>query len=181
MAGYYLGIDVGTTLITAILADENWHIVAKASKAHKTYYPNPGWVEQDPVELYENCLAATAEALSHIPGATAQDILSLGLDHQGETCLIWNKDSGVPIYNAIVWQDRRTADEADRLKAERGAEIQQIAGMLPDAYHSATKINWLLDHVEGARVRAEKGELLSGTLNTWLFWKLTGGECYKTY
>lgn len=180
MAGYYLGIDVGTTLITAVLADENWHIAAKASKAHRTYYPNHGWVEQDPVELYENCLAATAEALSHIPGATAQDILSLGLDHQGETCLVWNKDSGVPIYNAIVWQDRRTADEADQLKRERGAEIQQIAGLLPDAYHSATKINWLLDHVEGARARAEKGELLAGTLNTWLFWKLTGGECYKT-
>ena len=180
MAGYFLGIDQGTTLTTAVLADENWHVVAKASIPHKNHYPNPGWVEQDPVEIYENCLRAVEEALHQVPGATAQDIISLGLDHQGETCVVWDKDTGVPIYNAIVWQDRRTADAAEALKAARGDEIQKISGLSPDAYYSATKINWLLDHVEGARERARRGELLVGTLNTWIFWKLSGGECYKT-
>lgn len=180
MSGYFLGIDQGTTLTTAVLADENWRVVAKASKPNRNYYPNPGWVEQDPVELYENCLSATRDALSQIPGATVQNIISLGLDHQGETCVVWDKDTGVPIYNAIVWQDRRTADAAEVLKAARGEEIQKITGLSPDAYYSATKINWLLDHVDGARLRAERGELLVGTLNTWIFWKLSGGECYKT-
>lgn len=180
MPCYYLGIDQGTTLTTALLADENWHILAKASKAHRQYYPNPGWVEHDPIEIYENCLAATAEALSQIPGASAKDIICMGLDHQGETCLIWDKDTGIPIYNAIVWQDRRTADVADKLKHERGERIHHITGMLPDAYHSVTKLNWILDNVEGARERAESGKLLAGTLNTWLFWKLTNGQVYKT-
>ncbi len=180
MPFYYLGIDQGTTLTTAILTNENWQIVAKASKAHRQYYPKPGWVEHDPVEIYENCIAAAAEALSQIPGASAKDIICLGLDHQGETCLIWDKDTGVPIHKAIVWQDRRTADVADTLKRSRGEQIHQITGMLPDAYHSVTKLNWLLDHVKGARERAERGKLLAGTLNTWLFWKLTKGQVYKT-
>ncbi len=180
MPAYYLGIDQGTTLTTAVLVDEKWHIVAKASKAHKQYYPNPGWVEHDPVEIYENCLAVTAEALRKVPGARAQDILAIGLDHQGETCVVWDRDSGLPIYNAIVWQDRRTSDAASKLNKERGEEIQRISGLQPDAYYSATKINWLLDNVEGARSGAESGKLLIGTLNSWLYWKMSGGECYKT-
>lgn len=180
MHGYYLGIDQGTTLTTALLADENWRVVAKASRVHHQYYPNPGWVEHDPMEIYENCLKATVEALAQIPDAKAKDILCMGLDHQGETCVIWDRDTGVPIYNAIVWQDRRTADAADYLKREYGEQIHQITGMLPDAYHSATKLSWLLNHVEGARTRARQGKLLAGTLNTWLFWKMTGGACYQT-
>lgn len=179
MAGYFLGIDQGTTLTTAVLADENWHIVAKASKPHQQHYPASGWVEHDPMEIYENCLAVAAQVVD-MAGATAQDILAIGLDHQGETCLVWDKQTGLPIYNAIVWQDRRTADTAELLKTARGGEIQKICGMLPDAYHSATKIRWILDHVPGARSRAERGELLAGTLNTWLFWKLSGGEIFKT-
>lgn len=180
MPGYYLGIDQGTTLTTAVLVNESWRVVAKASRAHKQYYPNPGWVEHDPVEIYDNCLAAAAEALSKVPGATAQDLLAIGLDHQGETCVVWDKDTGLPIYNAIVWQDRRTSDAASAWKDEFGDEILGISGLQPDAYYSATKINWLLDNVEGARVRAEKGELLIGTLNTWLHWKMSGGTCYRT-
>ena len=180
MSGYYLGIDQGTTLTTAVLADEHWRILAKASKPHRQYYPKPGWVEHDPVEIYENCLAVTQAVLDQIPGAKASDILCLGLDHQGETCVIWDQKTGLPIYPALVWQDRRTSDRADQLKREHGGRIRQISGLLPDAYHSATKLEWLLDHVEGARVRADRGELLAGTLNTWLFWKLTGGACHQT-
>ena len=179
MPGYYLGIDQGTTLTTAVLTDEHWRIVAKASKAHKQYYPAPGWVEHDAMEIYENCLAVTEHVLN-MAGASIRDILALGLDHQGETCVVWDKLTGLPIYHAIVWQDRRTADEAEALKAAHGSKIQDICGMLPDAYHSATKISWILDHVPGARDRAERGELLAGTLNTWLFWKLSGGEVFKT-
>ena len=179
MSGYFLGLDQGTTLTTAVLADEHWNIVAKASKAHRQYYPFSGWVEHDALEIYENCLAVTAQVLQQV-NASVHEILALGLDHQGETCVVWDKASGLPIYNAIVWQDRRTADAAEDLKFRRGHEIHQICGMLPDAYHSATKFNWILDHVPGARERAKKGELLAGTLNTWLFWKFSGGEIFKT-
>lgn len=105
MSGYYLGIDQGTTLTTAVLADEHWRILAKASKPHRQYYPKPGWVEHDPVEIYENCLAVTQAVLDQIPGAKASDILCLGLDHQGETCVIWDQKTGLPIYPALVWQD----------------------------------------------------------------------------
>lgn len=179
MSGYYLGLDQGTTLTTAVLADEHWNIVAKASKAHRQHYPRSGWVEHDALEIYDNCLAVTAQVL-HQADASVSDILALGLDHQGETCVVWDKNTGLPIYNAIVWQDRRTADVAENWKHQRGREIHHICGMLPDAYHSATKIGWILDHVPGARARAEKGELLAGTLNTWLFWKFSGGEIFKT-
>lgn len=179
MSGYYLGLDQGTTLTTAVLADEHWNIVAKASKAHQQHYPHSGWVEHDALEIYENCLAVTAQVLRQA-NASIHDVLALGLDHQGETCVVWDKDTGLPVYNAIVWQDRRTADTAEALKQRWGREIQKICGMLPDAYHSATKLAWVLDHVPGARERAEKGELLAGTLNTWLFWKFSGGEIFKT-
>ena len=179
MSGYYLGLDQGTTLTTAVLADEHWNIVAKASKAHRQLYPRSGWVEHDALEIYENCLAVTAQVLQQA-NASVHDILALGLDHQGETCVVWDKSSGLPIYNAIVWQDRRTADAAEDLKLRCGQDIHRICGMLPDAYHSATKINWILDHIPGTRARAEKGELLAGTLNTWLFWKFSGGEIFKT-
>ena len=179
MPGYYLGIDQGTTLTTAVLTDENWRIVAKASLRHKQYYPAPGWVEHDPMEIYENCLQVSCRVLTAV-GAKAQDILALGLDHQGETCVVWDRQTGLPVYNAIVWQDRRTADAAEQLKAERGQVMQNICGMLPDAYHSATKLRWILDHVENGQSRAERGDLLAGTLNTWLFWKLSGGAVFKT-
>ena len=180
MPGYYLGIDQGTTNTTAVLADENWCIVAKASKQHRQYYPQPGWVEHDPMEIYKNCLTVTLEVVSKVPGMTVKDIRYMGLDHQGETCVIWEKKTGTPIYNAIVWQDRRTADEADRLKEEHGEEIKAICGLLPDAYHSGTKLAWMLEHVDGARERAENGELLAGTLNSWLFFMLTGGQSHET-
>ena len=120
MAGYFLGIDQGTTLTTAVLAGEHWRIVGKASVPHRQYYPNPGWVEHDAMEIYENCLAVTLDVLKQVPGAKPEHILSLGLDHQGETCVIWEKETGRPISRAIVWQDRRTSPAAGRLKEEHG-------------------------------------------------------------
>lgn len=180
MSRYYLGIDQGTTNTTAILTDENLNIIAKSLKPHRQYYPFPGWVEHDPLEIYQNILTVVQEVLQQVPGASVKELCGMGLDHQGETCLIWDKETGTPIYPSIVWQDRRTADEADHLKQVYGKEIKSICGLLPDAYHSGTKIAWILDHVEGARARAEKGELLAGTLNSWIFWKLTGGKSHET-
>ena len=180
MPGYFLGIDQGSSLTTAVIVDENLHIAAKCSRPHRQYYPKPGWVEHDPMEIYENCLAVAAGALAQIPGAKSSDLRFMGLDHQGETCLFWDKKTGLPVYNAIVWQDRRTSALAESLKKSHGPWIREITGMLPDAYHSATKLRWILDHVPGVRKRAEKGELLAGTLNTWLFWKFSGGAVYAT-
>ena len=116
MAGYYLGIDQGTTLTTAVLTDTSFRTVAKASVPHTNRYPQPGWVEQDPYEIYENVLAATGMAMQQVPGMKASDICALGIDHQGETCCIWDKETGRPVYPAIVWQDRRTAAAAEQLK-----------------------------------------------------------------
>ena len=180
MAGYYLGIDQGTTLTKAVLVDEHWQIVARASKMHRNYYPEPGWVEQDPLEIYENCLAVTAEALRQISGATASDILAMGLNNQGETCCVWDRSSGLPVYNAIVWQDRRTSGMAELWQSQKGERIREICGLVPDAYYSATKLAWILEHVPGARKKFREGKLMMGTLNSYLFWRLTGGECYKT-
>lgn len=180
MSRYYLGIDQGTTNTTAVLADQNWKVIAKASKAHRQIYPHPGWVEHDPEEVLANVLSVTAEVIAKVPGATFKDIAAMGLDHQGETCVIWDKKTGKCIYNAIVWQDRRTADTADRYKREQGERIREICGLLPDAYHSATKLAWMLDNVQGARERADRGELLAGTLNSWIFWRLTGGHSHAT-
>jgi len=180
MPHYFLGLDQGTTLTTALLIDENWQVVSRGHKEHKQIYPRPGWVEHDPIDIYEACRTAIATAIKGVPGTKASDIICMGLDHQGETCLVWDKMTGVPIYNAIVWQDRRTSDFAEILKKNHGDYIQQVTGMYPDSYHSATKIKWILDNVEHARERAERGELLAGTLNTWLIWKFTGGEAYVT-
>lgn len=180
MARYYLGIDQGTTNTTAVLVNEKWEIAAKVSKTHLQIFPEPGWVEHDPLEIYGNIKLAVQELIDRVPGAKAGDIVCMGLDHQGETCVIWDKKTGIPIYNAIVWQDRRTADVAERFKEEKGERVKEICGLLPDAYHSATKLMWMLDNVDGARERAERGELLAGTLNTWIFWMLTGGESFET-
>ncbi len=179
MGGYYLGIDQGTTLTTALIMDEDWKIIARGSREHRQIYPRPGWVEHDPVEIYECFVGAIRTAIAEA-GIRASDILCMGLDHQGETCLIWDKKTGEPLYNAIVWQDRRTADFAQELKEKHGDYIHRITGVLPDSYYTGTKIRWILDHVEGARQRAARGELLAGTLNTWLIWNLTGGETFLT-
>ena len=179
MGEYYLGIDQGTTFTTALLVDNGWNVVSKGSVEHKQIYPKPGWVEHNPVELFESVLLATSQALEKIH-AKASDIRAIGIDHQGETCLVWDKETGQPVYNAIVWQDRRTSDKAEYLKKTYGEKILNITGMLPDAYPSATKLRWIIDNVKGVKDKADKGKLLAGTLDTWLIWKLTGGESFST-
>lgn len=180
MAGYYIGIDQGTTLTTAVLVNEDFRVVSKASIPHTNYYPEPGWVEQDVEEIYDNCLKAVGAAIEKAPGVSISDVLAFGLDHQGETCCIWEKDTGKPICRAIVWQDRRTAAAADKLIAEKGLSIKKLTGLMPDAYYSATKLAWMLDHIDGARSKAEAGKLLFGTLNSYIYWRLSGGSIYKT-
>lgn len=176
---YYLGIDQGTTGTTAIIFNEDWDICGKGYNKHKQYYPQPGWVEHDPTEIWEKVKKSVAEALNKA-GLKAQDLRSIGIDNQGETCMIWDKNSGEPIYNAIVWQDRRTSKQSDKLKEEFGDVITKKTGVPVDAYFSALKIKWILDHVVDAWKKVEKGELLAGTLDSWLIWKLTAGEIFMT-
>ena len=176
---YYLGVDQGTTGTTALIFDEEWDICGKGYTEHTQYYPKPGWVEHDPIEIWNKTKESVARALDKA-GLKAQDLRVMGLDNQGETCMVWDKNTGEPIYNAIVWQDRRTARMADELKEEWGDLITQKTGLPVDAYFSALKIKWILDNVENAWNKVEKGELLVGTLDTWLLWKMTGGKIYIT-
>lgn len=179
MEKYFLGIDVGTTAIKVVLLNEELRMISQASKEHRQYFPQPGWVEQDPQELLNNCVELTERVLN-MAGAAATDIRALGIDHQGETCLIWDKDTGTPVYPAIVWQDRRMQQVTEAYHARYGDEIRALTGLRPDSYYSAWKLRWILDHIENAQQRAENGELLAGTLNTWLIWKLTGGKSFVT-
>ncbi len=179
MRKLYLGIDQGTTMTTALLLDESWKVVGRGQKEHRQIFPKPGWVEHDPVEIYESCLEAVNLALLQA-NAEAKHIYCMGIDHQGETCLFWNKHTGEPVYNAIVWQDRRTADMAEKLKQTHEELIHSITGMLPDSYYSATKLRWIMDNVPEVKEGIAKGDLLAGTLNTWLIWKFTGGAAYVT-
>lgn len=174
---YYLGIDVGTTAIKGLLTDEAGCVCAAASREQRQYFPHPGWAEQDPLELLAHCLSIAEELLQQraIP---ASALGAIGIDHQGETCLIWDRDSGEPVYPAIVWQDRRMALATQQYDPERSLRMQEITGLRSDSYYSAWKLRWLLDHTEHGQQRAEQGQLLAGTLNTWLIWKLTGGRSF---
>ncbi len=174
---YYLGIDVGTTAIKAMLLGPELQVIAQVSKEHTQYFPQPGWVEQDPQEILSNCIELTCRLLVMV-GSTASEIRALGIDHQGETCLIWDKQTGEPIYPAIVWQDRRMQQATESYNALHGEEIRTLTGLRPDSYYSAWKLRWILDNVPQAQARAEAGELLAGELNTWLIWKLTGGKSF---
>lgn len=176
---YYLGLDVGTTGIKGVLIDGQRRVLASESREHKQFFPQPGWVEQDPQELLGNCLAIVA-ALMEKTGLRPGQVQALGLDHQGESCLIWEKNSGKPIYPVITWQDRRMAAQSDDYAVTHGSEITRLTGLRPDSYYSAWKLRWLLDHVENAQIRAEKGELLAGTLNTWLIYMMTGFASFIT-
>ncbi len=173
-ATYYLGIDQGTTGTTALVLDEQWNLCARGYKEHTQHYPRPGWVEHDPEEIWRKTQESVAQALNSA-GIRTCDIRALGLDNQGETCMIWDRKSGRPIHNAIVWQDRRTAPEADRLRERHEAAIRDKTGVPVDAYFSGLKFQWLLDHVPDARSRAASGELMAGTLDTYLLWKMSGG------
>lgn len=180
MNQYILSLDQGTTSSRALLFDKEGKDVGKAQKEFTQIYPKPGWVEHDPMELWGTQIGVAKEVLERT-GIRPHEIAAIGIANQRETTLVWEKSTGKPIYNAIVWQCRRTADICDDLKA-RGLEnyIRENTGLLIDAYFSGTKIKWILDHVEGARAKAEKGELLFGTVDTWIIWNLTRGEVHVT-
>ena len=178
---YILALDAGTTSNRCILFDKSGQIVCQAQKEFNQIFPEPGWVEHDADEIWSTQLGVAVEAMSKV-NATADDIAAIGITNQRETTIIWDKYTGKPVYNAIVWQCRRTAGFCDELKAKDGMidKIREKTGLIIDAYFSATKIKWILDNVEGAREKAEKGELLFGTVETWLIWKLTGGKVHVT-
>ena len=180
MAKYVMALDAGTTSNRCILFNERGEICSVAQKEFTQYFPKPGWVEHDADEIWSTQLGVAVEAMSKI-GATAEDIAAIGITNQRETVIVWDKNTGEPVYHAIVWQCRRTAEYCDSLK-ERGLTdlIRKKTGLIIDAYFSATKIRWILEHVEGARERAERGELLFGTVETWLIWKLTKGKVHVT-
>ena len=179
MKRYFLGIDQGTTGTTTLLIDEKWNVVASKNIEHKQIYPKPGWVEHDPLEIWDAVLAGVDHVLKQ-ENIKASQIVCIGLDNQGETCAIWDKKTGRPLHNALVWQDRRTAGYADELGEKHGDYIRNTTGLMADAYFSGTKFRWLLDNVEGAREKAAKGELMAGTLDAYLIWRLTGGAAHIT-
>ena len=179
MKKYILALDQGTTSSRCIVFDSFAHIVSMAQKEFAQIYPKPGYVEQDPMEIWATQLAVMTEAMAKVGGAS--QIHSIGITNQRETTVIWNKNTGLPIYNAIVWQCRRTADRIEKLKTDGMEEVvREKTGLIPDAYFSATKIGWILENTEGARDAAERGELLFGTVDSWLIWKLTGGKVHVT-
>ncbi len=177
---YILALDQGTTTSKAILFDRQGKICAIVQKEYKQIYPKPGWVEHDPVDIWSTQMAVASEAIARL-GISPGAIAGIGISNQRETTIIWNRKTGKPIYNAIVWQDHRTAEYCDQLKAEGNTElIKEKTGLEVDAYFSATKIKWLLDNVKGARKKAGAGELAFGTVDTWLIWKLTQGKDHLT-
>ena len=180
MAKYVMALDAGTTSNRCILFNQKGEVCSVAQRAFTQYFPKPGWVEHDADEIWASQLGVAVEALNKI-SAKAEDIAAIGITNQRETAIVWDKNTGEPIYNAIVWQCRRTSAYCDSLK-EKGLtdKFREKTGLVIDAYFSGTKIKWILDNVEGARERAEKGELLFGTVDTWLIWKLTKGKVHVT-
>lgn len=180
MAKYVLSLDQGTTSSRAILFDKEQNIVEMAQKEFTQIYPKEGWVEHDPMEIYSSQYSVMIELIAK-SGIEIKDIAAIGITNQRETTILWDKNTGRPVYNAIVWQCRRTADICDEIK-NRGLTdyIRQATGLVIDAYFSGTKIKWILDNVPGVREKAEKGEILFGTVDSWLVWKLTGGRVHVT-
>lgn len=177
---YILSLDQGTTSSRAIIFDEKGEIKSRAQAEYAQIYPRDGWVEHDPVEIYSSVAAVASEAIARL-GINRTDITAIGITNQRETAIVWDKRTGLPVYNAIVWQCRRTAGMCDKLKADGMSDvIYKKTGLPIDAYFSATKIKWILDNVDGARERAEKGELLFGTVDTYLMWKLSAGRIFAT-
>ena len=180
MAKYVMALDSGTTSNRCILFNERGEMCSVAQKEFTQHFPKPGWVEHEPGEIWSTQLAVAREAMTKI-GASAEDISAIGITNQRETTIVWDKNTGQPVYPAIVWQCRRTSEYCDSLK-EKGLteKFREKTGLVIDAYFSGTKVKWILDHVEGARERAEKGMLLFGTVETWLIWKLTRGAVHVT-
>ena len=180
MAKYMMALDAGTTSNRCIIFDKKGKRVSSAQKEFTQYFPKPGWVEHDANEIWSSQLGVAVEAMQKI-GAEAGDIAGIGITNQRETAIVWDKFTGEPVYHAIVWQCRRTSEYCDSLKEKGLTEFfRKKTGLIIDAYFSGTKIKWILDHVEGARERAERGELLFGTVETWLIWKMTKGAVHVT-
>lgn len=180
MAKYIMALDSGTTSNRCILFNEKGEMCSVAQKEFTQHFPQPGWVEHDASEIWSTQLSVAREAMNKL-GITASDITAIGITNQRETAIVWDKNTGAPVYHAIVWQCRRTSEYCDSLK-EKGLteKFREKTGLVIDAYFSGTKIKWILDNVEGARERAERGELLFGTVETWLIWKLTKGAVHVT-
>ena len=177
---YVLALDQGTTSSRALLFDDTGAVVAQAQREFAQHFPQPGWVEHDPSEIWESQLATARDALDQA-GVSAADVAALGITNQRETTLVWDRVTGEPIHRAIVWQDRRTADRCAELKvAGHESAVRERTGLVLDPYFSGTKVAWILDHVEGARDRADAGDLAFGTVDSWLLWKLTGGRLHAT-
>ena len=180
MQKYIMALDQGTTSSRAILFGKNGEMAAVSQKEFTQYFPENGWVEQDPKEIWASQMSVMMEARETL-GIPVEEIAAIGITNQRETTIVWNKETGEPIYPAIVWQCRRTADRIDALKAEGyDTVIREKTGLIADPYFSATKIEWILDHVDGAREMAEQGKLYFGTVDTWLIYKLTGGRVHAT-
>ncbi len=180
MARYIMALDQGTTSSRCILFDHAGSVVSVAQKEFRQIYPQPGWVEHDPLEIWSSQMSVMMEAVSGV-GASFADVEAIGITNQRETTIVWDRRTGRPVCNAIVWQCRRTADRIEQLKADGMAEkVREITGLVPDAYFSGSKIAWILDHVPGARKQAENGELAFGTVDSWLIWNLTKGQVHVT-
>ena len=179
MSDYILSIDQGTTSSRAILFNREGSIVAVSQKEFEQIYPKPGWVEHDPLEIWSSQVSVVTEAIAKA-GLNSIDIHAIGITNQRETTVVWDKETGLPIYNAIVWQDRRTSDYCDSIRTEHGDMIRQKTGLIIDSYFSATKVRWILENVPGARLKAMQGKLLFGTVDSWLIWKLSGGTTHVT-
>ena len=180
MKQYIMALDQGTTSSRCIIFDKEGKICSMVQKEFEQIFPQPGWVEHNPVTIWSSQLSAAMEAMSELR-LTAKEIAAIGITNQRETTVIWEKATGQPVYNAIVWQCRRTADIVEELKEDGFDQvIQKKTGLVPDAYFSGTKVKWILDHVPGSRERARRGELLFGTIDTWLIWNLTGGKSHVT-
>ena len=176
---YFLGIDQGTTGTTATLFGRDWTVASRGYQEVKLIYPQAGWVEHDAKDVWNSVLAATAQALERV-GAGPDSLICVGLNHEGESVVVWDRLTGEPIYHSIVWQDRRTAREASGLADRYNELVHSKTGLMIDAYFSATKIQWILDNVEGAREKMHQGRLLAGTIDTWMIWKMTHGKVHAT-
>ena len=177
---YIMALDQGTTSSRCILFDHQGNRVSTASQEFSQHYPKPGWVEHDPMEIFASQLGVASRAMNQI-GIGPSEIAAIGITNQRETTIVWDKETGEPVYPAIVWQCRRTAERIDAFaKTETGKNSTARTGLIPDAYFSASKIQWILEHVDGALERAHAGQLLFGTVDTWLIWKLTGGRSHVT-
>ena len=180
MSKYVMALDAGTTSNRCIIFNEKGEMCSVAQKEFTQYFPKPGWVEHDANEIWSSQLGVAVEAMAKL-GIGADDIAAIGITNQRETTVVWDKNTGEPVYHAIVWQCRRTSEYCDTLK-DKGLtdKFREKTGLIIDAYFSGTKLKWILDNVEGVRERAEKGELLFGTVETWLIWKLTKGKSHVT-